>query len=291
MKTCNFCDAWGSSAYPDLQNQSLGEQIAESRKRVLSRINCAKFLVYFQAYTTTFARVVELRKHIEIALAEPNVVGVVIGTRPDCISDALIELLRETSQKAYVAIEYGVQSFDENQLVWMRRGHTAARSIKAIERTREQLPQVQIGIHLILGLPDEHDGDLIKAAEISNGLPIDDVKLHNLHVLVNTPLADDFASGRFTPVSLEEYARRVTIYLQHLRPGMYVHRLAALSSRHEELVAPKWTARKMESYQFILDYMRAQGAFQGQLYRERLGITESKCCEGKNETRIDVVSL
>ena len=266
MKTCNFCDAWGSSAYPDLQGQNLREQIRESRQRVLRRINCAKFLVYFQAYTTTFARVVQLREQMGMALAEPDIVGVVIGTRPDCISDALFDLLREYSEKTYVAVEYGVQSFDEQQLVWMRRGHTAARSIAAIERTRAEVPNLHIGIHLIFGLPNESDDDIRHAAEISNRLPIDDVKLHNLHILVNTPLAEEYTAGQFSPVSLEEYARRVTLYLQHLGAGIFVHRLSALSSRHDELVAPKWTAQKMASYQFILDHMRSRGAHQGQLH-------------------------
>ncbi len=280
MKTCNFCDAWGSSAYPDLQSSSLEEQIAESRRRILRKLNCARFLVYFQAYTTTFARVIELRSQIAVALAQPDVVGVVIGTRPDCISEALFDLLREYSQKTYVAVEYGVQSFDEEQLVWMRRGHTAARSIAAIKRTREQLPDLHMGIHLILGLPDETDDEIRLAAEIASALPIDDVKLHNLHVLVNTPLADDYAAGLFRPVSLEEYARRVTLFLQHVRPGLFVHRLSALSSRHEELVAPQWTAQKMASYQYILDFMRLHNAYQGQFHKREI-----------NETRVDVVSL
>jgi len=267
MKTCNFCDAWGSSAYPDLQGQTLQDQIIESRRRVLMRVNCAKFLVYFQAYTTTFARVAELRGHIEKALELSDVVGVVIGTRPDCISDALFDLVREVSARAYVAIEYGVQTFDEDQLIWMRRGHTAKKSISAINRTRLELPNVQMGIHLILGLPNETDADVIRAAEITNELPIDDVKLHNLHVLKNTPLADEFLAGQFTPLPLEDYAARARVFLQHLRPDLYVHRLAALSSRPDELVAPKWVTKKMETYQYILDHFKQHGAQQGQHYQ------------------------
>lgn len=264
MKTCNFCDAWGSAAYPDIQGQNLIAQISESRRRVLSRVNAGKFLIYFQAYTTTFARVAELRLQIEAALQVAGVVGFVIGTRPDCISDSLLELLNEYSQKVYVSVEFGVQTFDEEQLIWMRRGHTAKKSIQSILRLRSSCPNVNIGIHLMFGLPKENESDMRRTAHEVNQLPVDNVKLHNLHVLTNTPLADEFYAGQFTPLNREEYMARATIFLQHLDPRIAVHRLAALSSRSEELVAPTWTSKKMESYQAMLDYMKSKGAYQGQ---------------------------
>lgn len=269
MKTCNFCDVWGSAAYPDIQKQNLTEQIAESRRRVLLRVNAAKFLVYFQAYTTTFARVEELRRQLAEATKISDVVGVVIGTRPDCISDSLFELLNEYSQKTYVSVEFGVQTFDEEQLLWMRRGHTAKKSIQAILRLRAACLKVNIGIHLMFGLPNETAAEVISAAGQVNRLPIDNVKLHNLHVLTNTPLADEFHAGQFTPLNREEYLTRATVFLQYLDPKISVHRLAALSSRPEELVAPSWTSKKMESYQAMLDYMRSVGAYQGQHFNQQ----------------------
>jgi radical SAM protein (TIGR01212 family) len=262
MKTCNFCDVWGSAAYPDLQKLDLRTQIEASRKRVQGRTNAAKFLIYFQAYTTTFSRVKEMREQFEIALSYPDVVGLVVGTRPDCISDALFDLWNEYCEKTFVAVEYGVQSFDEEQLIWMRRGHTAKRSIDAIHRTAQNT-KVNLGIHLIFGCPNETEDDLIKAAKICNELPINNVKLHNLHVLKNTPLADDFAKGEFMPLSRSDYAERVSIFLQHLRPEIYVHRLAALSSQHDELIAPAWTNKKMETYQAMIDHMKVDNKIQG----------------------------
>ncbi len=266
MKTCNFCDVWGSAAYPDLQTQNLSAQIEESRRRVLSRVNAGRFLVYFQAYTTTFSKVAQLREHIAESVKAEGIVGIVIGTRPDCVSDALFDLLNEYAEKMYVAVEFGVQSFDENQLLWMRRGHTAKKSVWAIERMRALCPKVNLGVHLMFGLPGETEADVIHAAEMCNQLPIDNVKLHNLHVLTNTPLADDFHAGRFQPLEREEYLALATVFLQHLRPEIAVHRLAALSSRPDELVAPAWTSKKMESYQAMLDYMKVKGAYQGRLF-------------------------
>lgn len=268
MKTCNFCDVWGSAAYPDIQKQNLTAQIAESKRRVLSRVNAGQFLVYFQAYTTTFARVAELRLQIEEALKVSGVVGFVIGTRPDCVSDSLLELLNEYSCRVYVSVEFGVQTFDEAQLLWMRRGHSAQKSIQSILRMRAACPKVNIGIHLMFGLPNESDTDILHTAYQVNQLPIDNVKLHNLHVLINTPLADEFRAGLFTPLSREEYIKRATIFLQYLDPNIAVHRLAALSSRPEELIAPVWTSKKMESYQAMLDYMRSIKAYQGQFFKQ-----------------------
>ena len=264
MKTCNFCDAWGSAAYPDLQKKELLEQVVESKSRILSRVNAGKFLVYFQAYTTTFSRVAALREHIEKIVQLPDVVGFVIGTRPDCLSDSLYELLNEYAAHQYVAVELGVQTFNEKNLVWMRRGHTAERSIWAIHKIREKCPLVNLGIHLIFGLPGETTEEIKAAAIKCNGLPIDNVKLHNLHVLKNTPLEEEHRAGLFQPLSREQYSEFVKIFLQHLDPRISVHRLAALSSHEGELVAPDWVSKKMETYQWIIDYMKKENSYQGQ---------------------------
>lgn len=263
MKTCNFCDVWGSAAYPEMQTLKLENQIDEARKRVKMRVNANKFLVYFQAYTTTFARVAQLRQQFETAASYDDVVGVVVGTRPDCISDALFELWNDFSERFFVAVEFGVQSFNEDQLLWMRRGHTAKRSVDAIIRTAAKT-KVNLGIHLIFGNPGETMEQMELSARLCNALPIHNVKLHNLHVLKNTPLADDYAAGEFDPLSREDYTARVAHFLRYLNPDTAVHRLSALASRYDELIAPKWTNLKMESYQGMLDQLNAGHIRQGQ---------------------------
>ncbi len=263
MKTCIFCDEWGSFAYPESREDDLREQIRKHRSKVAARFNAGKFLVYFQAYTTTFTALGKLRDGIETALSFDDVVGVVVGTRPDCLSPALLELWRSTSERAFMAVEFGVQSFDDGQLEWMRRGHTAGQSIKALERVAKEAPGVDLGIHLIFGWPTETDKQVVETAKLCNTLPITNVKLHNLHVLVKTPLEELHARGEFEPISLELYAHRVGLFLSHLRPAIAVHRLAALSSRWDELVAPQWTRHKMKSHQAILDHLAARGIRQG----------------------------
>lgn len=266
MQTCIFCDEHGSFAYPENQNDELREQILKHRAKVASRFNATRFLVYFQAYTTTFTQVKRLEQGFETALSFDDVTGLVVGTRPDTLSEGVLKLWRDYAQKTFVGIELGVQSFDDDQLVWMRRGHTGAQAIKGIERVAREAG-VDVGIHLIFGWPTETDKQIVETAELCNSLPITNVKLHNLHVIKNTPLEALYVAGEFAPVELDLYAHRVALFLERLNPRIAVHRLAALSSRWEELVAPQWTRHKMKSYQGIIDRINDRGTWQGRLFK------------------------
>jgi radical SAM protein (TIGR01212 family) len=264
MQTCNFCDQWGSAAYKQNLESPLTEQIERIRATLKEKRKAEKFLIYFQAYTTTFSKVSRLREQFEVALSYPDVVGLVVGTRPDCLSAAFFDSCNEMSERTFMALEFGVQSFDNEALKWMRRGHTIEESVKAIERTHRECPKVNLGIHLIFGNPNETDELILETARRCNELPIQNVKLHHMHVLKDTPLADDYAAGTFVPVEQEEYFRRCALFLQHLRPEIAVHRLSAFSPRWDELVAPAWSSYKMQTYQGMLAFMAKQGAFQGQ---------------------------
>lgn len=264
MQTCNFCDQWGSAAYSENLNKPLLQQIEEVREVMRKKRGAEKFLVYFQAYTTTFSKARQLREQLHAALACEGVVGLVIGTRPDCLSQGFLETCQELAQKTFVAIELGVQTFDNEILKWMRRGHTAEESLAAVDKIAGYCPDVNLGVHLIFGAPGEDDAMAVKAAQIINGLPVHAVKIHHLHVLKNTPLAEEYARGEFTPLEREAYFQRCCVFLQNLRKDIAVHRLSAFSPRWEELVAPEWTAFKMKTYQDMLDYMRLREAYQGQ---------------------------
>jgi radical SAM protein (TIGR01212 family) len=236
------------------------------RAKVSERFNATRFLVYFQAYTTTFKQLKRLEQGFETALGFDDVVGLVVGTRPDTLSEGVLKLWRDYAQKTFVGIELGVQSFDDEQLTWMRRGHTGAQAIKGIERVAKEAG-VDVGIHLIFGWPTENDKQVIETAELCNSLPITNVKLHNLHVLKKTPLEQLYNEGKFEPVELDLYSQRVALFLEHLNPKIAVHRLAALSSRWDELIAPAWTRHKMKSYQGIIDRINDRGAWQGRLFK------------------------
>ncbi len=265
MQTCNFCDQWGSAAYAQNLEKPLRAQIEEMREVIARKRKVDKFLVYFQAYTTTFGKVSRLREQFEIALSYPDVVGVTVGTRPDCVSLAFLELCREYSEKTFVAVEMGLQSFDNKILQWMRRGHTAEASEIALHKISKYAPKVNLGVHFIFGAPGETDQMAVEAAKRVNGLPVHNVKLHHLHVLKDTALAEQYARGEFEPLGQAEYFHRCCLFLQHLRQDMAVHRLSALSSRWDELIAPAWSSYKMETYQGMLEFMRKSQAYQGQL--------------------------
>lgn len=262
MKTCSFCDVWGSAARSESQEMTLKDQIEKYQVELAKEYNSKKFLVYFQAYTNSFTKISALRANFDLALSYPFVVGFVLGTRPDCLSPAVLQLWQEYNQKSHVAIELGVQSFFDDQLEFMRRGHSAADSLEAIKKIAEST-SVDLGIHLIFGAPNESDERIIETARICNDLPITNVKLHNLHVLKATALEEWHAEGKFDPIERDEYARRVQLFLEHLHPRIALHRLAAFASRWEELIAPKWTADKMGTHQAIIDYLRDRTSYQG----------------------------
>jgi hypothetical protein len=266
MQTCVFCDVWGSAAKSESLTMELREQIEKYQLHIAKRYKAKSFLVYFQAYTNTFTKVSGLRQNFEVALSYPWVKGFVLGTRPDCLSKSVLELWQEYHQRSFVAVELGVQSFHNPDLEFMRRGHTAEQSLEAIHKIADGT-EVDLGIHLIFGNPGETDEQIVRTAEIVNTLPITNVKLHNLHALKNTPLEGMYHRGEFAPIDRETYSHRVKLFLQHLAPHIAMHRLAAFASRWEELVAPAWTADKMGTHQFIVDYLRHEKAHQSQYFQ------------------------
>jgi len=264
-KVCIFCDEHGSAAYPLEKERPLVEQIRHNLKHVKRRLKTDKFLVYFQSYTNTLDKVATLKERFDIALAEDQIAGLVVGTRPDCLPKRMLPLLDQVSKDHYMMVELGAQSLFDDQLEFLRRGHSADCSIQAVKKLHEQT-DADVCLHLMFGLPNETNDHLIETAQRINELGVSNVKLHNLHVLDNTPLADLYHDGQFKPVELDEYAEKVIVFLRHLSPEIAVQRLAALSSRWDELVAPQWTRQKMPPIEFIENSMKANGHFQGDLY-------------------------
>jgi radical SAM protein (TIGR01212 family) len=261
MQTCVFCDVWGSAANAESSVMNLSDQITRYQEIIRKKYKAEKFLVYFQAYTNTFTKISQLRENFETALEFPDVVGFVVGTRPDCLSQGVLDLWQEYHQKTFVAVELGVQSFFDDQLEFMRRGHSSLDSWKALLKI-SSTTSVDLGVHLMFGQPGETDADILLTAKLVNSLPIRNVKLHNLHVLRETPLEGLFQNGQFLPIERELYAQRVQLFLENIRPDIFVQRLAAYSSRWNELVAPAWTADKMGTHQFLIDFLRERQSYQ-----------------------------
>lgn len=262
METCVFCDEHGSAADTDKFGLDLHHQIENYKQKYIKKYKAKKFLAYFQAYTNTFVKASALKANLQASLEFQDVVGIVLGTRPDCLSPVVLEIWNEITRQAYLGIELGVQSFYDDDLEFMKRGHNAESSLKAIDLIAKKTA-VDLGIHLIFGNPNETDLRIIDTAKRVNDLPIRNIKLHHLHVLKKTTLETIYHAGQFVPVDFATYCRRVDLFLQHLSPRFYIHRLAAYSPRWEELVAPDWTANKMKTHQEIIDYLNAQKTTQG----------------------------
>jgi hypothetical protein len=266
MKTCIFCDEWGSAPAFVQADWPMLEQMRYHRERIRKRYKVQKFLLYFQSYTNTFGRLSQLKKYCEQALQQEDIVGIVIGTRPDCLPRGGLQFFEDLAAQTYLSIELGIQTFNDQQLIYLRRGHDRECAIQAIRKLRK-IPKLNVCTHLIFGIPGESEQQLIETANLLNKLWVHGVKLHNLHVLRNTPLAEEYRLGLFSPIDLEEYAKRVVLFLENLDHRISVHRLTAVAPRWDELIAPEWTKEKMRPAQYIENMLEARGTWQGRMLK------------------------
>ena len=264
MKTCIFCDEWGSAPAFVQADWTMLEQLKYHRERIRKRYKANKFLVYFQSYTNTFGRLSDLKKRCDEALQQKDIIGIVIGTRPDCLPKGALKFFGELASQTYLSIELGIQTFNDDQLSFLRRGHDREASIQALKQLRE-IQNLNICTHLIFGIPGESDQQLVEAANLLNELSVDGVKLHNLHVLKNTPLAEEYNAGNFSPIELPDYARRVVLFLENLDQRISIHRLSAVAPRWDELIAPEWSKEKMRPAQYIENLLAKRETWQGRM--------------------------
>jgi len=264
-RICIFCDETGSAAFHLKEKKELRQQIIENREWLNKRFKVNRFLVYFQPYTSTMEQMGKLEQNLNLALEEDKVCGLVLGTRPDCLPKKIFKLFRNVQERTDLSVELGVQSFSEEDMLFLKRGHTTQQSMDAIQSLHE-ISGITVGIHLMFGLPEERDSKLVEMAQLINTLPVSNVKLHNLHVLANTPLEALYRKQEFAPVELEAYAKKVALFLEHLSPKIAVQRLAATANRWEHLVAPEWTKERMRPTQVIINHMQSESRYQGKFY-------------------------
>jgi uncharacterized protein len=273
-KACAFCDIRGSSSFFGKigRGKEVRDQLEERIPRIRERFGSQRFLAYFQSYTNTYSdSVTELRELYEAALSHPEVEGLCIGTRPDCLPGEVIDLLKELSERAYVALELGVQSFEDQTLLWLDRGHDAQCSRDAIRLLRERAPKVHVGVHLILGSPTDSADVAERAAREVNASGAHGVKLHQLMVLERTELARRWREdGAFPVLSLEDYATKVGRFLEFLDPKIYVERLCATSSHPEECIAPEWSRLRWEPLNFLNQWIEEKKIRQGSRFTSSL---------------------
>ena len=257
---CIYCNAKGSGTGAYAQGLSVTQQIERSKARIARRFKTDKLLAYFQSYTNTYAPVEQLQAIYDEALAVENVVGLAVGTRPDCVDEAVLDLLEGYARDRLIWIEYGLQSAHDRTLARINRGHDYACFEDAVTATRDR--NIRICAHVILGLPGETREDMLATADAIAALHIDGVKLHLLYVVRETPLERLYRSGRYHCLEQREYAQLVCEFIERLPDAMIIQRLTG-DPHPKELVAPAWSLQKKETLEMIQSLFREQNTWQG----------------------------
>jgi len=258
---CVFCSPENLLKKSHLQTTSLTEQIASGKQYVEKRFGAKKFIAYFQHYTNTYASPDALYRMYSDALQADGVVGLAISTRPDCVTDEILDMIGELAKKSYVWLEYGLQSANDKTLELIGRKHTVHDFTQAVEKTLVH-PQINVLAHIILGLPGEKQPDTLKTVELITSLGIHGIKIHHLYVIKGTKLYEEYIQGNISILSLDEYIETLFAVLVRLPPEMVVHRLFGEAPLHL-LVAPRWDITKNELMRKISHDMREKGLFQG----------------------------
>lgn len=246
---CTFCRT--ESFSPAYCKGSIAQQIAKGKKFFEGKYPDMKYLAYFQAFSNTYAPLDVLKERYEEALAQEDVVGIVIGTRPDCIADDIISYLQELQEKGIkVMVEIGLESLYDKTLVRVNRGHTAAQGAVAITRCAKA--GLAVCTHIIFGLPGETREEIIAEADLLNALPISNVKIHQLQVLKGTKMEQDWQQHHedFLSMTVDEYAQLVADFVKRLRKDIVVERFAS-SAPPELIIAPCWGLKPSEIQKLI----------------------------------------
>jgi radical SAM protein (TIGR01212 family) len=268
QRGCIFCNIDSFSPARRLGVRSISQQIHEGIGRLSRRYGVEQFLAYFQPATNTYAPAQRLREAYLEALAQPGIVGLVIGTRPDCVSPQVLDLLAELSRQTWLIVEYGLQTIHDRSLDWLNRQHHYDAFLDAVRRSREH--QLRVGAHVILGIPGETPEQMRATAREIARLRIDAVKIHNLYVSRETRLADLWAAGEVPLPDRQQYAGYVADFIELLPPDCVIDRLSGDAPR-QYLLAPDWCGDKQAVLRTIEAELARRNSCQGKGWRVASG--------------------
>lgn len=257
---CVYCDNSSFSPSSTVAQIPIETQMADGMAYHRKRLGSEKFIIYFQKFTNTYAPVERLEDLYNRALNHPDVLGISVGTRPDALSEDALAMLEELAKRHYVCIELGLQSMDDGILTRINRGHTLEEYLQAVERTAGR--GIELCTHLIYGFPGETRDGFLRTADMIADLPVNSVKLHQLHAVKGTQLAEMYLHGEFTPITHQEYVATVCDFLEILPPRIAIQRLygsAPLSIR----VAPTWDLKNNQMWFSVVNELKRRGTWQG----------------------------
>jgi len=260
MGGCLYCNARGSGTGAWAQGLNITQQLQEGTRRLKKRYGAKKFIAYFQSFSNTYAPMEKLQALYEEALAFPDVVGLSLGTRPDCLPEEVLDLLADYAQKRLIWLELGLQSAQDATLKRLNRGHDVACFTQAVHRAAAR--GLEVMAHIILGLPGEGPGEVAATARYLAGLPLQGVKIHLLYVIRGSGLARLYEAGEYRGLTQEEYVSLVVNFLELLPPHFVIHRVTG-DPHPEELLAPAWCLDKSRVLGLIREEFARRGSRQG----------------------------
>ena len=256
---CIFCDDGGSFSQAHSNTLTIEEQVKIGAATLKKRFKAEKFMSYFQAFSNTYKPADELEKIYTASLNNPDIVGISIGTRPDCIDSEKLKLISSFTSDYYTWIEYGLQSVHDKTLAKINRGHDYRCFLKAYEQTKNA--GINVCLHIILGLFETYD-EMMETAKTIAKLEPDGVKIHMLCALEGTRLAEMYRAGEIDFMTEDEYIKTVCDFLEYLPPSTTIHRLAGNGLR-TELVAPRWIGKKLDCLNKIDREFEYRDSWQG----------------------------
>ena len=264
---CIYCNVRGSGTGAHAMGHSISEQLINGKAYLARRYKAKKFIAYFQSFSNTYAPLEKLKHLYEEALAVEDVVGLSIGTRPDCINADILDLLQGYARQYLIWMEYGLQSANDATLSAINRGHDVRCFQEAVYATRGR--SINICAHVILGLPGEHRADMLHTAKTIADLGIDGVKLHLLYVAKGTKLEKLYQQGGYHSLTQQEYIDLVCDFLERIPPEMIIQRLTG-DPHPDELVAPQWALNKSETFAQIQRTLEERDTWQGKQFNAKI---------------------
>ena len=257
---CIFCDNGGSFSQSHSKALSVPDQVKIGVSNLSSRFKAQKFMSYFQAYSNTYKPVDELKEIYDSALCHPDIVGISIGTRPDCVDEQKLDLIASYVPNYETWVEYGLQSMHDKTLQFINRGHDFETFVKAFKLTKER--GINVGVHVILGLPNETKTDMLETIKTLADLGVDGVKFHCLCIFPNTKLYDMYENGEITLLEEDEYIQIACDCIEILPSDTTIHRLGG-NGLQALKIAPKWLNKKFEILNRIDDELEKRNSYQG----------------------------
>lgn len=260
---CVFCGGKGSGSFGILRGAGVAAQLEHAKEVMVRKYKAALFLAYFQSYSNTYAAPERLRELYDEALAVPDVVGLIVGTRPDCLPEPTLDLLAGYAERCYFWLELGLQSPLDRTLAAIGRGHDLASFTAAVAACKSR--GIRVCAHVILGLPGESRQEMLSGADYLNAVGVDGVKIHLLHVMRGTRLEESFREGAVRVLDRDQYVGLVCDFLVRLDPRIVVQRLTGDGNR-AELIAPLWSLAKFEVLNCIDHELERRGVRQGSTF-------------------------